>query len=262
VHSVYSGDMLSDGQVNFLNTHTQGKWSLNLSTWRVDIEGNFSCSYLGLGKSGFGGIQFGRVTGSFYCRSIGLESLADTPTFVGGQFDCSNNMLQSLVGSPEGVEDFYCNNNSLSTLEGAPRTVRGDFFCQSNDLTSLTGAPDVIGKSFVSDAIVVSESNVFDPFGIYPSGQWAIADLVRIWRELHERVRNGMVNRKSFIKSRDLLGTLVSPEVLQVRIDANPERAAVELKSIVHLPEYKNLKWPESLKTEVDLLSDLDSVGL
>jgi hypothetical protein len=109
--------------------------------------------------------------------------------------------------------------------------------CYYNNLTTLEGSPQTIGGKFNSDHIDV------------PKGQWSLQTLIEMYRESSGR-------------KKEMLGTLVSPEVLQERIDANPERAAVELKSIVHLPEYKNLKWPESLKAEVDLLSDLDSVGL
>jgi hypothetical protein len=63
-------------------------------------------------------------------------------------------------------------------------------------------------------------------------------------------------------EKKTLLVGLVSPEALQKRIDENPERAAIELKSITGLPEFRDLKWPGGLRTEVDLLADLDSVGL
>jgi hypothetical protein len=45
-------------------------------------------------------------------------------------------------------------------------------------------------------------------------------------------------------------------------VDENPEKMAVALKGVLNLPYFKSLKWPESLKGEVDLLSDLDGIGL
>ena len=59
-------------------------------------------------------LQFGKVTGNFYCHS---------------------NKLTSLEGAPEKLSgNFYCNNNQLTTLEGAPKCVEGNFNCVNNPL--------------------------------------------------------------------------------------------------------------------------------
>ena len=109
--------------------------------------------------------------------------------------------------------------------------------CNSNpNLESLIGAPKTIGGRF--ETLLVSVS----------AGQWSLATLAKMYS-----VSSGERKR--------LIGTLASPEDLQRRIDLNPEKAAVELKSIVGLPEYQNLKWPERIKSEVDLLASLDRVG-
>jgi len=185
--------MLTKGQIGFLNEHTRGKWSLNLSTGRVDIVGDFDCSMRSY--TGFGGIEFGRVTG-----------------------------------------DFCCYNNQLQSLDGCPRFVGGNFICSPNLIQTLVGAPEVIGGRFESWPISI------------PAGQWSLATLAREYSE-------AVGHKKS------LIGTLASPEDLQRRINLDPEKAAVELKSIVGLPEYQCLRWPDGLQSEVDLLSDLDRIG-
>ena len=49
---------------------------------------------------------------------------------VTGNFDCGNNNLTSLKGSPKHVgDDFDCYNNNLTSLEGAPKHVGSSFWC-------------------------------------------------------------------------------------------------------------------------------------
>ena len=59
-------------------------------------------------------LQFGKVTGNFFC---------------------DNNQLTTLEGAPKTVEgNFYCYSNQLTTLEGGPKEVGGDFYCVNNPL--------------------------------------------------------------------------------------------------------------------------------
>jgi hypothetical protein len=89
------------------------------------------------------------VNGVFNCSDNRLTSLEGTPQEVGGDFYCSNNQLTSLEGAPQQVRwDFYCSNNQLTTLEGAPQKVGGGFHCFKNELTSLEGAPHTVGGNF------------------------------------------------------------------------------------------------------------------
>ena len=83
------------------------------------------------------------------------EGLTELPLKFGkvsGYFDCSNNELTSLEGSPNKVGevggDFYCYNNKLTNLEGSPSEVGGHFYCQGNELTSLEGSPGEVGGYF------------------------------------------------------------------------------------------------------------------
>jgi hypothetical protein len=104
-----SSDGLTDEQRKFLDEYTRGTWSVN-KEGLVDVRGSFICSSEGL--EDFLGIRFGKVSGSFYCRS---------------------NQLKTLEGSPREVgEGFYCYGNPLVSLEGAPEVIKRDFFFMNN----------------------------------------------------------------------------------------------------------------------------------
>ena len=278
-----SAQELSPKQVQFLDKCTDGTWSVNPSTGLVDIKGDFSC--VGEGLSDFKGVRFGKVSGSFscsynffrtleggpqtvegdfYCSRNSLETLTGAPRSIGGDFSCHSNFLRTLQGGPETVGGgFYCSDNSLRTLEGAPQAVGGSFDCSNNPLQSLEGAPKTVGGSFdcsnspIQTLVGAPETvgEVFRSDGVYiPEGSWTVPNLA-----------------KEYLKSRgkrkkDLLGTLVSPEALQGRIDQNPEKMAVYLKDglkdLLVLPEYQTIKFPPGLQPEIDLLSDLSGVGL
>jgi len=247
---------LTQKQIDFLDNFTKGTWTLN-SEGLVDIQGNFDCS--GEDLTDFRGIKFGRVSGNFYFYKNEFKSLEGVPKEVGGSFRCDQNNLVSLVGSPQKVKlNFSCQANNLVSLVGAPKEIGEDFICGQQDFVTLEGSPEKVGGFFSCiqnplQSLKGAPKEIGGYFNIryvdVPAGKWSLQTLAEMYRN-------------SDGEKKKLLGTLVSPEALQKEIDANPERAAVDYKSIVHLPEFKGLKWPESLKTEVDLLSDLDSVGL
>jgi hypothetical protein len=210
-----SAQSLTQDQKDFLTRHTSGTWSLNPSTGLVDVEGNFNCS--GLNLENFKGIQFGAVSGDFYCDSNSLTSLEGAPQTVGGSFDCDS--------------------NSLTSLEGAPETVGGSFHCDSNRLTSLEGAPETVGGGFYSDDLEI------------PKGKWGLETFIHL-------LTTGKPEEQKLVSS------LVDPEVLQQKIDENPEKMLVKLKGGLKHPHFQSLRWPERLDQEKDLLSDLDDIGL
>ena len=120
-----SSDGLNDEQRKFLDKYILGRWSVN-GEGLVDVQGGFYCYRQGL--EDFRGIRFGKVSGSFYCRSNQLKTLEGSPRVVG--------------------ESFWCDGNQLRTLEGSPREVGGDFHCHGNPFISLEGAPEVIEGHF------------------------------------------------------------------------------------------------------------------
>lgn len=120
-------------------------WSIN-SEGLVDVDGGVYLSVKGLTKIP---LKFGNVTGDFDCNDNLLTSLEGSPREVGGSFYCASNQLTSLEGAPENLSgNFYCCDNQLTTLEGSPKEVGGYFNCSSNKLTTLEGGPKEVGGYF------------------------------------------------------------------------------------------------------------------
>lgn len=68
--------------------------------------------------------------------------------YINGSFDCSNNKLISLKGTPNIIEhDFFCNINELTSLIYSPKKIGGNFDCSYNKITSLKGIPDIINEN-------------------------------------------------------------------------------------------------------------------
>ena len=169
-------NLIKEAYANWKNKDKEdilSKLKLNPHTNRYDYKGNLFNKELRKFTSENGDgftINFGEITGGFFCSSLSLKSLKGAPQKVGGDFDCSNNKLTSLEGAPREVgrgfycfknkltslegapqiidKSFWCSNNKLTSLEGAPQKVGGDFDCSNNKLTSLEGAPQTVGKSF------------------------------------------------------------------------------------------------------------------
>jgi hypothetical protein len=80
------------------------------------------------------------VDGDVYIINVGLEYIPVKFGIVKGNFNCSNNNLTSLIGSPEQVDKtFNCVNNKLTTLEGLPKYIGGIIILEYNQLTSIKG---------------------------------------------------------------------------------------------------------------------------
>jgi hypothetical protein len=70
------------------------------------------------------------VNGNVYLdnRLGDMEKLPVKFGKVSGDFDCSMNILTTLEGCPNYVEDFFsCDDNKLATLEHCPKYIGGDF---------------------------------------------------------------------------------------------------------------------------------------
>lgn len=77
-----------------------------------------------------------------------------------GDFNCSDNLLETLFGAPEIVwGDFGCNNNKLTSLEYAPKKVSRGFYCADNK------------REFTED-YVLKVSNVKGRIAVEPVGEW------------------------------------------------------------------------------------------
>jgi len=94
-------------------------------------------------------LKFNEVWGGFNCSNNHLGSLEGSPNYVYGSFYCSYNNLKNLIGCPTYVDgNFNCSYNNLTSLEDCPTYVDGAFFCHKNKLTNLDGIPKEIGDSF------------------------------------------------------------------------------------------------------------------
>jgi len=94
-------------------------------------------------------VQFGNVSGDFYCGYNNLITLIGSPHVVGRGFYCHFNELKSLEGCPQKINRrLNCNNNKLTSLVGAPDHMK-DLDCSYNELTSLAGCPKNVSREFV-----------------------------------------------------------------------------------------------------------------
>jgi len=93
-------------------------------------------------------LKFNRVNGDFDCSNNSLETLEGAPAFVDGDFDCSHNYIETLEGGIKEVKGvFDCSFNLLENLEGGPESVVA-YNCRENDITSLKGCPKTIEGYF------------------------------------------------------------------------------------------------------------------
>ena len=126
----------------------------NIRNWSirdglVDAHGYVYLSDIGLTKLP---LNFGIVSGGFYCGYNKLTTLEGCPKEVGGDFNCSNNKLKTLKGGPKEVGgDFDCRYNELITIEGAPKEIGGNFNCRHNKLTTLEYMPNLRGNIYISN---------------------------------------------------------------------------------------------------------------
>jgi hypothetical protein len=275
-----SSTSLTEEQKEFLDKCTKGSWSLNPQTGKIDVKGNFNCSFEGL--TDLKGIRFGKVSRDFSCGNNQLTSLKGAPETVGVDFYCNDNQLTSLEGAPQTVgRNFWCTNNQLTDLEGAPKTVRKNFVCGSNELTSLKGAPQSVGEGFhCYNNQLTSLEGAPETVGgdflctsnqlqtLEGSPQTVGGDFFCDEFETPNWTLDGKLEilKKGTESARTLIATVISSEVIQQRIDENPIGMSVELKGVWKflkgMPKYEKLKFPPEYSEEAETLADLADVGL
>jgi hypothetical protein len=139
------------------------RYTIN-SDGTVDVNNDVNLRVKGLTKLP---LKFGIVKGSFDCGDNELTTLEGSPIEVSGGFKCNNNKLTSLEGSPREVgRVFYCSGNQLTTLEGGPDHVGGDYYCGRNKLTTLEGSP--IDKN-VRRHFSCKDNPVYSIYKLFPS---------------------------------------------------------------------------------------------
>jgi hypothetical protein len=89
--------------------------------------------------------------GNFDCYNEQLTSLKGSPKEIGGIFNCQSNLLNSLKYAPEKTGSYFdCSGNNLTSLKNGPKEI-GDYFdCSDNKITSLKGCPKEISGNFYS----------------------------------------------------------------------------------------------------------------
>jgi hypothetical protein len=119
----------------------------------IDVNGNVSLSWLSITELP---LRFNKIT---------------------GYFDCSNNKLTSLKGSPKRVDRYFdCSYNRLSSLEFSPDYVGKYFNCDDNKLTN-NYCDSEIGGSFYT---------TLKQDGLMSSG-YGIPTNYNEWRKLYKR---------------------------------------------------------------------------
>lgn len=87
-------------------------------------------------------IQFGVVNGDFDCSNNNLISLKGSPYKVKGAFDCANNNLVSLLNGPSFVgKNYIANNNQLEDLEYISPYIGQSIILSKNNINCLKGLP-------------------------------------------------------------------------------------------------------------------------
>lgn len=132
-------DVLTQEQKDFLNTGFSGnKWEMDKDGF-INSEYSFDISRNNI--KDFMGLKFGKIS-FFNCSDNLLKSLDGSPREVKHNFDCSNNKLETLEGSPLYVGgNFDCAHNYLLSLQGGPDKVYGNYDCSYNLLENLEGLP-------------------------------------------------------------------------------------------------------------------------
>ena len=183
--------------------------------------------------------------------------------------------LESLGTSlPEVVGDFELvsqkNNLKIKSMEGCPKMIRQDFLFRATGISSLEGGPEEVGRIYDVESnprLTSLEHFPLDFEGRFRSMiiscKFSLYDRIRIVEE-GIAVSDGWSGSEFEVSpfQKEFVATSISPRIMQKLVDENPEKMAVSLKGVLKNPRFKELKWPESLKREVDLLSDLEDVGL
>jgi hypothetical protein len=235
-----------------------------VSIFYVDCVG---FSDLSLFPSIRGGITLYNVMGLKSMEGIRIKGGEDSSIYIR---QCSD--LESLgTGLPDVVENFeLVNNLKMKSMEGCPKEVKKDFLFRATGISSLAGGPEEVGRIYDIESnpkLISLEGFPVDFDGRFRSNliwcNFSLYDRIKIVEE-GIAVESGWSVKKFEVSpvQKEFVATSISPRIMQKLVDENPEKMAVALKGVLNLPYFKGLKWPESLKGEVDLLSDLDGIGL
>lgn len=105
-------------------------------------------------------------------KKKGLTYLPIQFDVIEGNFDCSNNQLISLLGSPKEVHGvFDCSYNKLTSLQYAPTKIKRDLEASHNEIVSLEHCPHIMGSYSLSNNKIKSllglPNCIYDSLYIY-----------------------------------------------------------------------------------------------
>ena len=292
-----SGGGLRQDAIELLDRCAKKRWRLDHRGY-VDVRGDFICTVprteFSSGLTSLKGIRFGRVTGDFNVDNNSLSTMNGFPEEVGGNLVASYNKIKSLKGGPkkvgfnyavtgnkltslEGAPEsingsFSCSYNKLSTLKNGPMSVEGSFICTGNLLENLVGSPKVVGEDlFVSDndlrtldgapntigGRLVADN---DKTGVYLEvdyGMWNFEGLLKTLARLENEGEH---------KASNLLLTYLTHNKITDEIRKNPVETMLLLKKVWGDPVFDKMRdkvhLPRGFRDEMDLLGDLDNIGL
>ena len=152
----------------------------------VDVDGAVHLSNMGLTEIP---LKFGRVSKYFDCSDNKLTTLEGSPSYVGRDFLCYRNRLTTLEGAPREVgRSFYCQENRLTTLEGTLKRVGESFYCGNNKLFTLKGVPEIFGELYV--------------FNCYPNPVHGIYNLFYSYKDFMDSLDWDYIRGNKIVKSR------------------------------------------------------------
>jgi hypothetical protein len=126
------------------------------------------------------------VDGDVYLYNKALNRLPLKFGKVSGYFDCSDNKLTSLEGSPREVGfDFYCDKNKLESLEGISKYISGLINCEANKLIDAKGV-----KDGWRGEVWIEGNPVYEIFRLFPQERF---DEVIEYLNEYEVIRDGKV---------------------------------------------------------------------
>ena len=271
--------------------YTRGSWSFDYSQDPplVNVHGSVT---INKGRKTLSGLHFGKVTGSFNLNTQDFTSTKGFPTEVGGDLVIEGNWIGSLKDLPTKKvgRSFSARACGLTSLEGCPEEIGENLSVELNRFTTLEGAPKIMpddsevrcySRGRLGDLPLVSLEGLppnLDPENIkavssFPTLEGIPGDFLRDGYRTFKETGSWIpyyikldleYSGKGFFTEEFILKK-INPEKTQKFINEFPEKAAVLLIPWLKRkkdPRYDGLKFPESLKGETDLLSDLEDVGL
>jgi len=115
----------------------------------IDVDEDVNLDYLRLTKLP---LKFNKINGYFDCCNNELISLEGSPVEVNGYFDCSYN------------NRYVCgySYNNLTSFEYAPRIIRGDFICNDNNIKTFEYFP-----SFIKDDFICNNNPIYEVWNLF-----------------------------------------------------------------------------------------------